>query len=445
VGRCTYFDAIVGDGSKSSINDKIVMDALLGVRGSAPDVRVYNLSFGDIRPLVDFPEVEQREKRLLLQDIDNFCFANDVLVVVAAGNSQPGLVPSPPYPKHLEDARWALGSWASSFNTMVCGSFVGHLATEGLVKHVGWPSPFTRIGPGICGAPTPSFGAEGGNSNAAHNSSPGLGVLGYTGDGLAEDRAGTSMAAPLLAREAALTLAGLRQFCAPGAHPFGVTGRAFLALTAQRTVRDNAVADLVNRTLGYGKASSDRLLSPTSGTAVILWQGVIENSRDLVRVQIPIPRAWLGDAEEPLLRLVVCSDPPANEAAKSLWACRKVGVTLHSSPDARAIRSTSRNHASYPLFSKEYKLAKYSPDGDEPVDSDLWILEIGYEEVFDYPPGMTIDPRQRVAIAAELIDLGVGNSDPQPAMQAMPNVASMNRLSIQAAELRNPLIIRTRR
>lgn len=58
---------------------------------------------------------------------------------------------------------------------------------------------------------------------------------------------------------------------------------------------------------------------------------------------------------------------------------------------------------------------------------------------------MDFDPRQRVAFVAELIDRGEAPIDPQPAMQALPIAASMNRLSIQPALVRNPVIIRGRR
>ena len=101
--ECSFYDAVVGDGYENRVNDKLVMEALRGVRGAAPDVRVFNLSIGDTRSLSVFPEVEGREKRLLMQDLDNFAFANDVLVVVAAGNSPPGVGPTPNYPLNSDD------------------------------------------------------------------------------------------------------------------------------------------------------------------------------------------------------------------------------------------------------------------------------------------------------------------------------------------------------
>ena len=62
------------------VYDKLVMQALDGVRGAYRDVRVFNLSFGDHRPLNDFPAVERREKRVDLQNLDNFVFATDYLI-----------------------------------------------------------------------------------------------------------------------------------------------------------------------------------------------------------------------------------------------------------------------------------------------------------------------------------------------------------------------------
>ena len=318
-GQCTFFDAAVGEHpvvnvGMNRVNDKLVMDALQGVRGASPDVRVFNLSFGDYRTLSDFSMGDRVEKRRMLQDLDNFVFANDCLMVVAAGNSLPGVSPNQPYPDHHTDERWVLGPWACGYNTLVCGAFVSRLSTNGLVPTLGWPSPFTRIGPGLCDAPVPSFSAEGGNTDDAYRYSPGLGVWGFSATGLPEDHAGSSHAAPILAREAALTLQELQRFCTPGTQPFAVTVRAFLTLTANRPVSDEAVKTLVERTLGYGQASRQRLITPAAGSAVILWQGHIESPRDTVRIQLPIPLDWLNEAEKPVLRLIVCSDPPVNEA-----------------------------------------------------------------------------------------------------------------------------------
>lgn len=449
-GDCSFFDVQVGEfpaatGQANRVNDKVVLSALAGVRGAAPDVRVYNLSFGNERPLAAFNEIERREHRLLLQDLDNFIFATDTLVIVASGNSPFGLIPNPEYPDHHQDARWALGPWACGFNTLVCGSFVSRIAADALVTTAGWPSPFSRIGPGLLDSPVPSFSAEGGNTNAVYQSQPGLGVWGLSSRGLPEDWIGTSHAAPILSREAAFVIDGLqRNFCEAGTQPFGVTARAFLALTSVAPAPHPNVDELAKKTLGYGKASAARLRHPASQTAVMLWQGYVDSPSDTVRVQLPIPHDWLNEALEPVLRLVVCYDPPVNEAATHKWACRRVLPVLKLHPDADGIRAPRGGHPSYPLIDRRYNLRAYKEGGKKPAEGDMWLIELKYDEVAPYPAARDFDPRQRVAFAAELYDTGESPVDPQAAMQALPIASTMTRLSIQPTAMRSPIIVKTR-
>jgi hypothetical protein len=271
-----------------------------------------------------------------------------------------------------------------------------------------------------------------------------MGVWGYSGAGLPEDRIGTSHAAPILAREAAITLHELQNYCVSGTHPFAVTVRAFLTLTATPSHSDTHIADLSGRTLGNGRASIQRLVSPASGSAVIVWQGYIDSPADKVRVQLPIPVTWLDQAQQPILRIVVCADPPVSEVGQATWACRHITPVLHPGPDVRGVAAPRGGHDSFPTISREYKLSRYKPGTERAAEGDMWLLELSYEDITPYPPGMDFDPRQRVAFAAELIDIGESPVDPQPAMQALPIASSMTRLSIQAVAIRSPVIVRTR-
>ena len=444
--ECTFFDASVAADpylvqNPNSVNDKLVMEALTGTRAAAPDVRVFNLSFGDTRPLSQIRSVERREHLLMLENLDNFVFANDCVVVVAAGNSQAGVSPNSMYPAHYDDPSWKLGPWACGFNTWVCGAYVSTPSASGLVQTVGWPSPFTRIGPGLCDVPIPSFSAPGGNTDETYRSSSGFGVWGLSASGYAEDHIGTSQAAPILSRQAAFTLHELRRFCEPGTAPFAVTARAFLTLTANRPTYDLAVKTLVNRTLGKGQASVDRLRSPASGSAIFLWQGSIESKRDKVRVQLPVPSVWVTEAQKPILRLVVCCDPPVNQAVSDKWACRKIVPRLYVRPEGKSVIAPRGGHTTYSVIDRHYDLRRYKP---EMTDNDLWLLELSYEEIASYPRGIDFDPRQRVAFAAELIDEGDSPVDPQLAMQALPILNTMNRLAIQNTPIRAPIVIKNR-
>jgi hypothetical protein len=386
--------------------------------------------------------VKKYEELAVVQDIDNFIFQNDILCVVAAENSPVGLVPSKAYPTHYDDPNWALGPLARSFNSVTCGSYVKNLTATGLVTQVGWPSPFCRIGPGLCSSRKPDFSANGGNSSPNYDFAVGLGVWGLTDTGFWEDRSGTSFAAPLLAREAAFCFQKLQRVCEKGARPFSVTVKAFLALSAEPPVESKVAASLIERTLGRGTGNSVKLDKPDAHNAVMIWQGVLEGPDDLARVQIPIPASWFGTATEPYLRLVLAWDPPVNVALPNIWTTRRVSGQLRTSIDTTALHPRTVGPAStYPLIERYYNLRKL-PKGVEAKD-DLWVFEVSYEQIAEYHPAIDFSPQQRVAFAAELIDLNAKPVSPQSAIQALPIAQTMVRLSVPPVVVRTPIMLRT--
>jgi len=441
VGSCSFYDVNVAS-SPTAIVEKSVLRALEAVIGTAPDVRVFNLSFDNVRALELEPAVQRAEKLRLVQDLDNFIFARDVLVVTAAGNSPINTPPNTPYPRHYEDPRWFMGTWPRSFNSLTCGSTSDRLHPEGLANQIGAPSPFTRAGPGLCGSPKPDFSAHGGNSTPQYNFKNGLGVWGCSASALWEDYPGTSFAAPLLAREAAIAFHNLQPACSPGSRPFGVLVKAFLALTAVPPDLPAALQPLADRTLGRGVGSAQRLSQPRVNSAVIVWQGTLQAADDLARVHVPIPLDWLADAEAPKLRVVVAWDSPVNAGVEGVWACRKVSARLHVALNTPALRGAGSGHKSYPLIDRTYDL-KRLPENIIPED-DMWVLELNYEEIAEYYPGIDFTPHQRVAFAAELFDDSDHNSSPQALLQSLPAAATMIQLSAPAATVRTPVIIKAR-
>lgn len=438
-GACRYYDALVAT-SVDEIDNKSVALAIQAVVATAPDVRVFNLSFDTKLPLDQMTFTNRKENLFLVQDLDNLIFRDDILVVVSAGNSQKGVPPNIPYPGHYDDPNWQLGAWARSFNSLTCGSFVDKLVPEGLVKNLGWPSPFTRVGPGLCDSPKPDFSEHGGNTSTDWRFVSGLGVFGLNAAGLWEDSCGTSFAAPLLARQAAFALARLQNVCLPGARPYAVTVKAFLALTAAEPTFTGAVKILAERALGRGRASADRLRKPMIERAVLLWQGLLEGPGEIARITVPIPKNWYDQARKPVMRLVVSWDSPVNAAVAGLWATRKVSVQLKASPDSLALQGTRRGHASYPLIDRLYDLQKL-PKGVT-ISGDMWLLELSYEQTADYHLGMVFTPQQRVAFAAELFDEAEAPVSPQAALQALPAAVTMTRLSIPPQSIKIPVVVR---
>ncbi|MBK5295159.1 MAG: S8 family serine peptidase [Acidobacteriia bacterium] len=437
-GTCRYYDALVAT-AINKIDDKSVVPAIQTVVQTAPDVRVFNLSF-DTRPLDELDATKRRENLILVQDLDNLIFRDDILVVVSSGNSPEGVAPADPYPSNYTDPNWRLGAWARSFNSLTCGSYVGRLVPGGLATNLGWPSPFARVGPGLCESPKPDFSAHGGNASSTMQFAPGLGVFGLTATGLWEDRCGTSFAAPVLARETAFAIHNLQKVCLSGARPYAVTVKAFLALTAIPHGLSGVVKTLADRSLGRGKASIERLMKPISDRAVLLWQGLLEGPGELARVMVPIPKDWYNKAKKPTLRLVVSWDSPVNAAVSGLWATRKVAAQLKASPDTLSLHGTRGGHPSYPLIDRTYDLLRL-PKGVV-VDGDMWLVELSYEQIADYHLGMVFTPQQRVAFAAELFDDTDTPIGPQAALHALPAASTMTRLSIPPQSVKTPVIIR---
>jgi hypothetical protein len=441
IGTARYYDINVSGSVSGTIESKGVFPALQAIVATAPDVRVFNMSFDD-EPLDLISSVKRSESLNLVQDLDNFIFQNDVIVVVSAGNSPPGVVPSPDYPLHFSDPQWGLGPWARSFNSLTCGSLVGRLNPSGLVSQVGWPSPFCRVGPGLCDSAKPDFSATGGNATPSYQFAAGLGVWGLSPAGMWEDQSGTSFAAPLLAREAVFALQRLQRVCERGAQPFAVTVKAFLALTSTPPIEDAAVKELVKLTLGRGLASAQRLDKPLAATGVMVWQGVLEDERDIARIQIPIPTDWLEKADQPFLRLIVAWDPPVNAAVRHLWTTREVSAKLRTHPDAKAHRPTkTRARGSYPILERLYNLLKLPADVE--IEGDSWLLEIAYEQTAEYHPAMTFPPQQRVAFAAELVDIGKKRLSPQSTLQSLAVTKTMTRLTIPPTVSKLPVVLKT--
>jgi len=443
VGDLRFYDINVSGLNVGDVEGKSVLPALQAIVATAPDVRVFNLSF-DMRPLPTIDPVKRSESLLLVQDLDNFIFQNDILAVVSAGNSEPGIRPATDYPRHFNDPQWSLGPWATSFNSLTCGSYVGNLTQGGVASEVGWPSPFCRVGPGLCESPKPDFSANGGNISPAYRYSPGLGVWGLSPNGMWEDKCGTSHAAPLLARECAFALEILQAVCDRGAQPFGVTVKAFLALTAKAPVDQAAVRELTQRTLGRGTASVERLANPSAASGVMIWQGVLEDDRDIAAIKVPIPREWLQTAERPRLRLVLAWDPPVNAAVRDRWITRSVSPKLKRNADSPSqYPSKSKQTGDYPILERSYDLQKRPKESDPDDDEDFWLIEIDYVQIAEYHPAMIFPPQQRVAFAAEIFDDGEARVSPQSSLQSLAITQSMTRLSVPPAVARMPVVLRT--
>jgi hypothetical protein len=439
IAECRFLDVVVAR-DRASVDDKIVANAIDTVAANYPDTRTFNLSFGDYTAVDSHQPVERTQRLLLTQDLDNLIFARDLVVIAAAGNSVQGQIPNPRYPDHWQDPLWRLGHWAVGFNTVKCGSFVRDWTLVGGLADIPYaPSPFCRVGPGLAESPVPDFSAHGGNTDANYRFAAALGVWGLNAAGLWEDRIGTSHAAPLLARECAFSLRLLQRVCPSGSEPFSTTVKALLALTAFQPNLPPRYTEVAARTLGFGEASARRLDTPSNEEAIFVWQGVLADKTDQARILLPIPTAWLEGAGDPTCEIMTAWNTPVNAAFPNVYGCRRIDVKLRPSPEGQAVRPSPGGHNSYPLRLRTYGLKRTYEKGGT-VD-DLWVIELSYEELCDYPPTQTFTPEQRVSIAVRLKDRS-GQLGPQRAVQNHPLAETMTRLSVTPIPAAIPVSIK---
>lgn len=440
---CSFYEIRAADKDSGRIRAESVAGAMSNVTGNAPDVRVFNLSF-DTKQSLEALEASTpsyyREVKKVMEDFDNFAFDEDALLVIAAGNVEPGNIPQPKYPKHLTDKRWQLHAWPRCFNALTCGGTIARISSAGLGDVPNAPSPFTRLGPGSARSPKPDFCAPAGNTNADYSPERGggLGIWAISAFSEPLEVFGTSHAAPLLAREAAFVLHELRRVCPPDVRPYVCTAKALLALTAE-DVSARLPSDyhaISPHALGYGRASAEPLRHPDAAAALFFWQGFAERAGDVVRVQIPIPMGWLNAAAKPELRICISWDSPVNSAVDS-WACRDVTLTLRVTDDSDPANGTRRKSVGYPLYCKSWNLKEVAEKTPPPDDS--WVVEMAYEQIAAYAAGHFPTPIQRIAFAAELKDADEAAVSPQAFVQNLPVAATMNRFSVAAVPLRQPL------
>jgi len=435
VPSCRFFEVRVGTGESRTIRAESVSGALATAIGAAPDVRVFNLSFDSARALDDLPQKQRAETLKQIEELDNFAFDQDVLIVVAAGNVPAGIVPNQPYPLHYDDPVWQLRSFPRAFNALTCGGIVSRLSAGGLAGEINAPSPFTRVGPGFADSPKPDFCAPAGNIAADYRRLDGAGIWGYSTVGDPKEDVGTSFAAPLLAREAAFVFEELSRRCPGDSRPFSCMVKAVLALTADDvTLRlSEGLQPLAKRTLGFGAASVERFRQPSAQRARFFWQGVIAHEDDVAKVQLPIPSAWVKHAAMPQLSLCVAWDTPVSSAAEKQWSCRDVEIHVRPGPDSRAVNGSRRRVHGYPLFKKHWNL-KRARDKDL-VEGDFWVLEFLYSQVAAYAAGHAVPTSQRIALAAEIWDEAENPVEPHQFVQALPIASTLVQLSNTAAWL----------
>jgi len=123
-----------------------------------------------------------------------------------------------------------------------------------------------------------------------------------------------------------------------------------------------------------------------------------------------------------------------------------VNVKLRPFGADAALRGAGNAPGAYPLIDRTYEISPSHliASGFSITDSS-WVVEIDYEDVSEYPLGVTFSAQQRVGVAIELSD-PEGSESPQDAIQSLPVSAEMTRFSTLEVPVNtpsNPVIIKS--
>ena len=303
--------------------------------------RVFNLSIGSGLPVLADPNARQTQ---WAEDLDTLAREEKVLLVVAAGNhkldeatnSKDAELVLSGYPDFLFQPGAALSDPATAAIAVTVGGLSEHEApeiwegedhTEELDRPVarrGQPTPSTRIGPGINRSYKPDFVAHGGNSalrgtgalNHLISSTIGYGVLSLSHNpqsSLFAADVGTSFAAPMVARMAAIVWHLLKETEGSDPHPNLV--RALLANSASvpqatsELITTKKGRNSVARVCGYGVP--DLELATHSGNRRVTLIAAGELKIDSFYLyHVPITEEFLSAPGKKRVIVSVAFDPP---------------------------------------------------------------------------------------------------------------------------------------
>ena len=154
---------IVASYGEEHLLENQILQALRSFTGRYDNVRVVNISFGDPALCIS----GGKQQSMLASFIDELAHEHGLMFVIATGNNDEMDFPDK-YPHYLyEDSeRCRIVDPASSVYALTVGSitqdYVSDKAEAILVPHRGYPSPFTRAGPGLNGMIKPELVEAGG-------------------------------------------------------------------------------------------------------------------------------------------------------------------------------------------------------------------------------------------------------------------------------------------
>jgi hypothetical protein len=334
------FSARVLDRNNRFDSEKLIVnqirDAITQFIAEPYNCRIFNLSLGTSAPA--FEDGVERQTAWA-ESLDLLARELKVLLVISAGNvsgiftantTQSEAVLND-YPRYLLEPASRLNDPATAAIPITVGAIAereiiavrqgaGALDLSRTVAKAHEPAPFTRAGHGINGAIKPEFVEFGGNAvflgtgNVRRiGKEPGTAVMSLSHQPLQQlfsYDVGTSLAAPVVARNAALTWQRLRAVI--GQEPEPNLVRAVMASAA--AVPDQIRALIPNedsqfRVAGYGRVDIDLALDSSDRRVTMIAQRKLALDTFAI-YSVPIPPNFVQALGQKSIRVALAYDPP---------------------------------------------------------------------------------------------------------------------------------------
>jgi hypothetical protein len=301
------------------------------------DCRVFNLSVGTSSPA--FANGIDRQT-VWAESLDIIARKLKVLLVVSGGNlteifgtrtdEAEALLSG--YPTHLLEDSARLNDPSTAAIAVTVGSLAEHdvvasrqgLTAQDIARAIALkehPSPFTRCGHGVNGAIKPEFVDYGGNAVFSGTGNmrriakdAGTSVMSLSHRPLEQlfgFDVGTSLAAPLVARKAAIVWNELKTLLNHDPHPNLV--RAILASAAKVPLEITALfpgdRDAAFRVAGYGRIVAEDAITSSDRRVTMIAEGAIGVDTFAIYA-VPITDEFLGAHGKKRIRVALAFDPP---------------------------------------------------------------------------------------------------------------------------------------
>jgi hypothetical protein len=335
------FSVRVLDANNRFDDEKLVINqiesAIMQFYRPPHNCRIFNLSVGTAHSA--FANGADRQT-IWAESMDILARDLKVVLVISAGNlldifgigtrDAEALVRE--YPRHLLSESARLNDPSTAAIAVTVGSLAEHevvalrygTTANDIVRAIARkdnPSPFTRCGHGVNGAIKPEFVEYGGNAVFVGTGSfrrigkeAGTSVMSFSNKPLEQlfrFDVGTSLAAPLVARTAALVWNELHSFLNHDPQPNLVRAILASAASVPQEVTDlfSGNKDAAFRVAGYGRVSPENALTSSDHRVTMIAEGTIGIDTFAVYA-VPITDEFVGAQGKKRIRVALAFDPP---------------------------------------------------------------------------------------------------------------------------------------